>query len=101
MIENKSIFGESFDSRHWSSTQAVNTEPFGRVVLGNDPDDIRLVLFCFGCTWDEVSEEKEKSGDFHKSGGMVTSHTLFREELFLRNVIGAGLHGLVFLLRSD
>jgi hypothetical protein len=25
-------------------------------------------LFCFDCTWDEASEEKEKSGDFHKSG---------------------------------
>ena len=100
MIENKSIFGESFDSRHWSSTRAVNTEPFGRVVLGNDPDDIRLVLFCFDCTWDEASEEKEKLGDFHKSGGMVTSHTLFREDLFLCNVIGAGLHGLVFHPKS-
>ena len=100
MIENKSIFGESFDSRHWSSTRAVNTEPFGRVVLGNDPDDIRLVLFCFDCTWDEASEEKEKLGDFHKSGGLVTSHTLFREDLFLCNVIGAGLHGLEFHPKS-
>ena len=100
MIENKSIFGESFDSRHWSATRAVNTEPFGRVVLGNDPDDIRLVLFCFDCTWDEASEEKEKLGEFHKSGGMVTSHTLFREDLFLCNVIGAGLHGLVFHPKS-
>lgn len=100
MIENKSIFGESFDSRHWSSTRAVNTEPFGRVVLGNDPDDIRLVLFCFDCTWGEASKEKEKLGDFHKSGGMVTSHTLFREDLFLCNVIRAGLHGLVFHPKS-
>ena len=69
VIKDEPIFGESFDSRHRGSTRAINTEPFGRVVLGNDPDDIRLVLFCFGCTWDEVSEEKEKSGDFHKLGG--------------------------------
>ena len=100
MIENKSIFGESFDSRHWSSTRAVNTEPFGRVVLGNDPDDIRFILFCFDYYWDEAGEEKEKSDECHKSEGMVTSHTLFREELFLRNVIGAGSHGLVFHPKS-
>jgi hypothetical protein len=69
VIKDEPIFGESFDSRHWSSTRAINTKPFSRVVLGNDPDDIRFILFCFDCTWDEASEEKEKSGDFHKSGG--------------------------------
>ena len=67
MIENKSIFGESFDSRHRGSTRAINTKPFSRVVLGNDPDDIRFILFCLGYYWDEAGEEKEKSGDLHSS----------------------------------
>ena len=100
MIKDEPIFGESFDSRHRSSTRAINTKPFSRVVLGNDPDDIWFILFCFRCTWGEAGEEKEKSGDCHRSEGMVGSHTLFREELFLRNVIGAGLHGLVFHPKS-
>ncbi len=67
MIENKSIFGESFDSRHRGSTRAINTKPFSGVVLGNDPDDIRFILFCLGYYWDEAGEEKEKSGDLHSS----------------------------------
>ena len=100
VIKDKPIFGESFDSRHRGSTRAINTKPFSRVVLGNDPDDIRFILFCLGYYWDEAGEEKEKSDDCHKSEGMVTSHTLFREELFLRNVIGVGSHGLVFHPKS-
>ena len=67
VIKDEPIFGESFDSRHRGSIRAINTKPFSRVVLGNDPDDIRFILFCFGCCWDEAGEEKEKSGDLHSS----------------------------------
>ena len=67
MIKDEPIFGKPFDSRHWGSTRAINTKPFGRVIFGNDPDDIRFILFCRGRCWDGAGEEKEKSGEFHKS----------------------------------
>lgn len=64
IVESNTDSSETLHIWHGGSTFAIMPQPFGGVILADNPDDIGL--FLFGLGRDRENEDgEEKSGDSH------------------------------------